>query len=134
LQDQYYERNTQVKIRKPSWTGIKNVRPLATKKGRVICGVAAVVVIFGSGHDSGVADQAKKQPTPTVATPAPTMYVDKEWSEDAWPTDLLLWAGCNSAPRCDIRTVGTIEGHKHCVAAINETTLIMCPDGFRQTS
>jgi hypothetical protein len=90
----------------------------------------AVIVVFGSGHDSGVADQERNHPATTTVTQAPAQDQPQRWSEDSLPPQLYLWAGCNASTQCDLRHVGTVDGHHDCWSAINETTLTMCPDDY----
>jgi hypothetical protein len=116
------------------------------KRGALFLGI---VVAFGIGHDAGVEEQARRTappqpitPTITVSQPAPktdTMYTvpktPKVWQEDDpnFPVELLLWGECNKGS-CDLRHIRRYDNHKDCWMAVNETSYIMCTDGFRTTS
>ena len=101
---------------------------------RTIIGIA-LITAWGTGHDSGVAEQAQATPqAPTVVqtAPKPQAAPVKAWQEDEWPSDLMLWAGCNTGP-CDIHTI-KVPGHRHCLVAVNETSMTRCPDGYYEYS
>jgi hypothetical protein len=49
------------------------------------------------------------------------------WEEDSLPPELYLWTQQNSG---DLQRWGTYDGHRNCWAAVADTTLIMCPDGW----
>ena len=103
---------------------------------RGLYGVAALA-IWGTGHDSGVAEQVRTQPQAPSSVPVEQVqtvhHKIRPWQEDEWPSDLMLWAGCNLGP-CDVHKAGTVEGHKYCMVGVNETSMIACPDGFRSYS
>lgn len=67
---------------------------------------------------------AHPQPTPR---PAPA----QRWTEDSLPPELYLWQQVNSG---DLQRWGTYDGHRNCWAAVADTTLVMCPDGYYTTT
>lgn len=66
-------------------------------------------------------DAAQCQPTPGAT----------RWAEDCLPMRLQRYTDHHGA---DLTPIGTIHGHPHCWAAIADTTLVMCPDGFTTAS
>ena len=71
--------------------------------------------------------------TPTEAPKHPSASSAQSWQEDSLPDPLYRWVKRYGA---DLQNWSrrTIEGHTGCWAAVADTTLVMCPDGFSTTS
>lgn len=63
--------------------------------------------------------------------PAPMPVPGQRWTEDSLPPELYLWQRVNSG---DLQRWGTYDGHRNCWAAVADTTLVMCPDGWYTTT
>ncbi len=74
-------------------------------------------------------------PTPSdipMATVATTNSpIPNHWEEDSLPQAMYDWVKRYNA---DLKPWHTYDGHQGCWAAVADTTLIMCPDGFMTTS
>jgi hypothetical protein len=63
-------------------------------------------------------------------TPAPVVT---QWEEDSLPDEMYRYVDAHGA---DLQNWSDrdVDGHVGCWAAVADTTLVMCPDGFTTTS
>lgn len=104
-------------------------RTLAT----IAAAVGVLVWTGGMGvatHPAAATDQPNSH-THANAHPVPKPRPVQRWAEDSLPPELYLWQQVNSG---DLQSWGTYDGHRNCWAAVADTTLIMCPDGYYTTS
>lgn len=123
----------------PYELGLLGARPANTIKEvtlkRTLATIAAAVGVLiwtagmGAATQSGTA-QANSAHTHT-ARPAPTPAHSQRWAEDSLPPELYLWQQVNSG---DLQRWGRYDGHRNCWAAVADTTLVMCPDGYYTTT
>lgn len=105
---------------------------------RTLATVAAAVgmLVWTGGMGAAThanADQPNSTHIGSIAHPhpAPRPAPTQQWAEDSLPPELYLWQQVNSG---DLQRWGTYDGHRNCWAAVADTTLVMCPDGYYATS
>jgi hypothetical protein len=94
--------------------------------------VVLLLAMYGANQAQGVDSFAKS--TGEAGSAVPTQRVT-EWQEDSLPNALYEWVG-EDGQSGDLQNWSDrdVEGHAGCWAAVADTTLIMCPDGFTTTS
>ena len=111
---------------------IKAVARTFARSLLVYAAAATVLLLAMYGANQAQADKAWHQATgeagSAVATQSP-----EEWQEDSLPDALYAWLG-QDGTSADLQHWGEYDGHQGCWAAVADTTLVMCPDGFTETS
>lgn len=111
---------------------IKNFLSTFGKALAVYVTGAVVLLLAMYGANQAQADKAWHAPTGEVGSAVPTQTVT-EWQEDSLPNALYEWVG-EDGQASDLQKWGEYDGHLGCWAAVADTTLVMCPDGFVETS
>lgn len=111
---------------------IKNFLSTFGKSLAVYVAGATVLLLAMYGANQVTADRSWHAPTGEAGSAVATQ-TPQEWQEDSLPNDLYAWIG-QDGQSGDLQNWGEYDGHEGCWAAVADTTLIMCPDGFTETS
>jgi hypothetical protein len=97
-------------------------------------GAAAIVLLLAMyGANQATADQSWHGATGEAGSAVPTQDV-AEWQEDSLPQALYDWVEANPGTDLQDWSGEPYDGHEGCWAAVADTTLVMCPDGFTTTT
>lgn len=93
---------------------------------------AVCLLLAMYGANQAQADKSWHAPTGEIGSAVPVQG-PTEWQEDSLPDALYAWLG-QDGTSAELQHWGEYDGHQGCWAAVADTTLIMCPDGYTETS